>query len=180
MVPFRTTAVIPLYPCFRFIVIIALYLLFSHVSIVILSIIIFPQKPLDHLPLPLLMHQPFVIFLQESLKVFSFLLAVNGIAHPFCDLRREVIPYERLLHLIRNLVAKYVVQILYCNHESFTLNLEPCNQLCATLLFQRTTPALFLIFLARLLAHFLVNLLDHLKPTSSFKRASVFYQPSFF
>lgn len=112
--------------------------------------------------------------------MFRFLLPVDGVTHLICYLRREVIPDESLLHLIRNLVAKYVVQILYCNHESFTLKLEPCNQLCATLLFLRTTPALFLIFLARLLAHFLVNLLDHLKPTSSFKRASVFYQPSFF
>lgn len=67
------------------------------------------QKPLNHLLLPLLLHQPFIIFLQESLEVFRFLLSINGITHPFCDLRREVIPNKRLLHLISNLVAKYVV-----------------------------------------------------------------------
>ena len=74
-----------------------------------LSVIVLPQKLLQHRLLSLLVDEPFVIFLQEPLEVFRFLLSVNGGTHPFCYLWRAVIPNDCLLHLIRNLVAKYVV-----------------------------------------------------------------------
>lgn len=38
------------------------------------AIIVFPQEPLDHLQLPLLVHHPFIIFMQESLEVFNYLV----------------------------------------------------------------------------------------------------------
>ena len=72
-------------------------------------LIIFPQKLLNSHLLSLLIDEPFAIFLQEPLEVFCFLFAVNGGTHPFSYVWRAVIPNDCLLHLIRNLIAKYVV-----------------------------------------------------------------------
>ena len=63
--------------------------------------IILPQKSLHRLLLALLVLHPLSIFPQQSLKVFSSLLPVDGIAHLLCYLRREIIPDESLLRLIR-------------------------------------------------------------------------------
>ena len=49
--------------------------------------------------------------------MFSSLLTVDGVAHLFCYLRREVIPNESLLRLISNLIPNNVIQVLYGNHN---------------------------------------------------------------
>ena len=71
--------------------------------------IILPQKPLYRLLLALLVLHPLVVFPQQTLKVFSSLLPIDGVTHLLSYLRREIIPDESLLRLISNLIPYYVV-----------------------------------------------------------------------
>ena len=71
--------------------------------------IILPQKPLQHLLLPLLVLHPLVILPQQPLKMFRPFLSVDGTAHLLRYLRMKVIADNRLPRLVGNLIADYVV-----------------------------------------------------------------------
>jgi len=85
---------------------------------------ILPQKPLHRLLLALLVLHPIIVFPQQTMKVFSSLLPIDGVAHLLCYLRREVIPDESLLRLISNLIPYNVIQVLYGNHSSQPLTVN--------------------------------------------------------
>ena len=53
--------------------------------------VVLPQKPRYRLLLPLLLHHPLVVFLQQMLEMFCSLLPVDGVAHLLCNLRRKTI-----------------------------------------------------------------------------------------
>lgn len=80
------------------------------------SLIILLHKLLDIHLLPLLGQKPIIVLVEDALEELRLFVPIYCCAHPVRNLRRHVIPKERLLSLIGNLVIQDIVQVLYRYH----------------------------------------------------------------